>query len=185
MTTAVMAPVADAPKPASWLLRASLRAVMPIADLVVAIVWFTISVTGLSPVRRPATGLPGGPVGLRRVRSPDRLAGVLERARMKLFLGMEIASVPLPQRAGASGCPMPPTWRAIGYSILSFPLAVLTFTVTISGWALPFALLTMPWWLHRVPSRRADLWVLTVQRPGDRLVALRRRDSWSRCLRPC
>lgn len=162
MATLVMTSPADAPKQASWLLRSLLRAVMPIADFVVATIWFVISVTGLS---LSIALLPVFLVGLLLFDGFCYLTGwiaIFERARVKLFLGTEIASFPTAPRGWRQRVTHAPTWRAIGYSIVSFPLAVVTFSVTVAGWATSFALLTMPWWLHRVPSRRADLSFLTV-----------------------
>jgi signal transduction histidine kinase len=145
----------------SWLLRGLLRVVMPIADLITSTIWFVLSVTALAL----SVGLlPVFLLGLVIFDGFGRLTGwlaIAERARMKLFLGLEIASPARAPRGWRQRMTYPPTWRAIGYSLLHFPLAVVTFTVTVSGWALSLSLLTMPWWLHRVPSGRADLWLLT------------------------
>ncbi len=144
----------------SRLLRVLLRVVMPIADLITSTIWFVLSVTALAL----SVGLlPVFLLGLVIFDGYGRLTGwfaIAERARMKLFLGLDIASASAP-RGWRQRMTYGPTWRAIGYSLLHFPLAVVTFTVTVSGWALSLSLLTMPWWLHRVPSRRADLWVFT------------------------
>lgn len=148
-------------KPASWLLRSLLRAVMPVADLVVATSWFVISVTALSVC---VALLPVFLLGLLLFDGFGRVTGWLatvERARMRLFLGVAISAAPLVPRGWRQTLSHGPTWRAIGYSLVSFPLAVLTFSVTVAGWATSVSLLTMPWWLHRVPSRRADLGLLT------------------------
>ncbi|MCW2549297.1 MAG: nreB 4 [Mycobacterium sp.] len=147
---------------ASWVLRALLRAVMPIADLVVSTVWFVVSVTafslsvGLLPVF--LLGLVFFD-GFGRV---TRWIAIVERHRMRLFLGIEIGEAPVSPRGFRQSLTHAPTWRAIGYSLLHFPLAVVTFSVTVSAWAVSGALVTMPWWLHRTPSRRADAWFFTV-----------------------
>ena len=160
MATLVIPGVADEPKPATWLLRSLLRAIMPVTDLIIAIVWFTVSVTALAL----SVGLlPVFLLGLVIFNGFGHVTGwiaTLERARMKLFLGVEIASVPGP-RGWRQSFTHAPTWRAIGYSIVYFPLAVLTFSVSIGGWAISLSLLSLPWWLHRVPSHRADFGVFT------------------------
>jgi signal transduction histidine kinase len=86
----------------------------------------------------------------------------LERRRMRLFLGVEIPSVPGPARGWRGQFTHAPTWRAIGYFLVHFVLGVFTFSVVVSSWAAAGAMLSMPWWLHQVPSRRADAGILTV-----------------------
>ena len=80
---------------------------------------------------------------------------------MRLFLGIEIGASPAPPRGPLKALRHAPTWRSLGYSLLHFPLGIFTFAVTTAAWGASLSLLTMPFWLDHVPSRRADLWVLT------------------------
>jgi signal transduction histidine kinase len=146
----------------SRVLRGLLRLVMPLTDLIVAVVGFTVCVVGLS---LSAGLLPaflfGVPIFLLIAWVCRRLAG-LERRRMRLFLGMDIPDAPGPAKGWRAQFVHGPTWRAIGYFLMHFVLGLVTFTVVMSAWATAGAMLSMPWWLHRVPSRRADAGVLTV-----------------------
>jgi signal transduction histidine kinase len=162
ITAAASAEASATPeREASWLLRALLRAVMPLADLVTAIIWFVVAITGvtLSAALLPVFLL-GIPVFLGLGQAFYALS-LLERARLRFFLGAEISGSPLPPRRPMAALRHAPTWRSVGYALLHFPLGVATFTITISAWGAAFSLLTMPFWLHHVPSGRADLWVLT------------------------
>jgi signal transduction histidine kinase len=147
---------------ASWLLRALLRAVMPLTDLVMAIVWFVVTVTGVAlSVGLLPVFLLGVPVFLGVGWATHGLSRI-ERARIRFFLGVEIGASPQPPNAPRKALRFAPTWRSFGYALLHFPQGVATFALTISAWGASFSLLTMPFWLHHVPSRRADLRVLTV-----------------------
>ena len=159
--TVVYAP-ADSPVRSSRVLRALLRLVMPLTDLVVAIVGFVVCVVGLTlSVGLLPAFLLGVPVFLVVAWLCRRMAS-LERRRMRLFLGVEIPSVPGPVKGWRGQFAHGPTWRAIGYFLVHFVLGVFTFSIVVSSWGAAGAMLSMPWWLHRVPSRRADAGFLTV-----------------------
>jgi signal transduction histidine kinase len=139
-----------------------LRAVMPLTDLIVAVVGFVVCVVGLTvSVGTLPAFLLGIPLFVVLGFAVRGLAG-LERRRMQLFLGREIPAAPGPTKGWRGQFTHAPTWRAIGYFLLQFVLGVVTFTVVITTWAVSLAMLSMPWWLDRVPSRRADAWALTV-----------------------
>ena len=161
---AAAAPAVTPPAPsreASLLLRALLRAVMPLTDLVMAIVWFVVTVTGVAlSVGLLPVFLLGVPVFLGLGWAVHGLS-MLERARIRFFLGIEIGASPPPPRAPRKALKHAPTWRSLGYALLHFPLGVATFAITIAAWGASVSLVTMPFWLHHVPSRRADLWVVT------------------------
>jgi signal transduction histidine kinase len=160
--TQVMAPVATRDKQDSWLLKALLRAVMPLADVVTGTIWFVATVVGLAL----SVGLL--PVFLLGLAVFDGLGwvtyglAIMERARMRLFLGFEIAAAPNLPKGFRKRLTYGPTWRSIGYGLLHFPLAIATYVAAVAGWGTSLSLLSMPWWLHRVPSRRADLWLIHV-----------------------
>jgi signal transduction histidine kinase len=143
-------------------MRALLRLVMPVTDLVVAVVGFVLVVVGLtvSLGTLPAFLL-GLPLFVVLGFVCRWLAG-LERRRMRLFLGIEIPDVAGPVKGFRGQFTHKPTWRAMGYFLLHFLLGVVTFTLVVSAWAAALSMMSMPFWLHHVPSRRADAWFLTV-----------------------
>ncbi len=142
--------------------RGLLRLVMPVTDLVVAVVGFTVVVVGLtvSLSTLPAFLL-GLPLFIVFGFLCRALAG-LERRRIQLFLGIAIPGVPGPAKGFRGQFVHGPTWRAMGYFLVHFLLGMVTFTVVVSAWATSAAMMSMPFWLHHVPSRRADAWLLTV-----------------------
>jgi signal transduction histidine kinase len=156
-TPAVELPAEQAP----FVLRVLLRAVMPLTDLVSAITWFVVAVTG---VALSVGLLPAFLVGILvfiALGWVTRWFSIAERARIRFFLGIEIGATAPPPTGPLKALKHAATWRSIGYALLHFPLGVATFAVTTAAWGASVSLLTMPFWLHRVPSRRADLWVMT------------------------
>ncbi len=151
----------EPPVRSSRVLRGLLRLVMPVTDLFVSTIAFVVCVVGvtLSVGLLPAFLL-GVPLFVLVGWICRRLAG-LERRRIRLFLGIEIPDAPGPAKGWRKQFTHGPTWRAIGYFLVHFVLGLVTFTVVISAWATAGAMLSMPWWLHRVPSRRADAGILT------------------------
>lgn len=149
-------------RPAGLVLRALLRAAMPLADLIVGICWFVVSVVGLSlSVGLLPVFLLGLPV-FAALGWLSRVLASFERRRMRLFVGAEIPAAPSRIQDWRQIFTDVPTWRAIAYPLLQMPLAIATFTVTVSAWATSLALVSMPFWLHEIPSRRADAGILTV-----------------------
>jgi signal transduction histidine kinase len=152
----------------------ALRIVMPLTDFTVSLVSFVFTVTGVAlAIGLLPLFLVGVPVFV-AVGAGARLLATLERLRMQLFLDIEI---PKPVRRPFSwrkALVDASTWRAIAYHLVQFPVAVATFVATAAAWGAALALLTMPGWLHHVPSRRADLWLFTVtdQRTAWYMVAV-------------
>ncbi|MFD9631294.1 sensor histidine kinase [Streptomyces violascens] len=81
-----------------------------------------------------------------------RAFGVMERARARLLLGVEIAE---PQPVRSRGGLMPwiggvlksgVSWRHLLYSVLHFPWAVFAFCTTLPIWLTGWALFTYPLW---------------------------------------
>ncbi len=143
-------------------MRGLLRMVMPVTDLVVAVVGFTVVSVGLTV---SLGTLPAFLLGLPLFVAFGflcRWLAKLERRRIRLFLGIEIPDVPGPAKGIRGQFVHGPTWRAMGYFVVHFLLGVITFTVAISVWAAAVTMMSMPFWLHRVPSRRADAWLFTV-----------------------
>jgi signal transduction histidine kinase len=139
-----------------------LRMVMPLTDLPVAIVTFTVTVTG---VALSAGLLPlffaGVPLFL-VVGALARWMAAFERKRMRLFLDVEIPSQAARPKGLKAMLKDGPTWRAIAYHVVQFPLAVLTFGLCFGGFGTSLALVSMPGWVSQVPAQRADLGFLIV-----------------------
>uniref|UniRef100_UPI00247FED69 sensor histidine kinase n=1 Tax=Streptomyces sp. HYC2 TaxID=2955207 RepID=UPI00247FED69 len=87
-----------------------------------------------------------------------RLFGVLERARARRLLGLEVAE-PQPLRMKEPGLlawtgallKSGTSWRALVYAILHFPWAVFSFSVSLVFWTLGWSLLTYPLWFWVFP----------------------------------
>lgn len=143
-----------------------LRLVMPLTDLPVAIVTLVFTVTGVSlSLGLVPVFLVGIPLFV-GVGAMARGMATFERKRMKVFLDIEIPK-PLTRPAGIKAAlKHRPTWRAIAYHVVQFPLAVLTFSIAVAGWGTALALMSMPWWLHQVPAKRADIWITTINDQG-------------------
>jgi signal transduction histidine kinase len=143
-------------------LPVALRVAMALTDLPVAIVTFTLMVTLVSTsVGLIAAFLVGIPL-LVVTGFIARALATFERARMRLFLDLEIAHRPGRPHGFKALLTDGPTWRAIAYPIVAFPLSVATFASTVAAFGGSLALMSMPAWLDHVPSRRADLGFTTV-----------------------
>jgi signal transduction histidine kinase len=151
----------------------ALRLVMPLTDLPVAIVMFTVMVTGLSlSLSLLAAFLLGIPVFL-ALGFIARWLAAFERRRMRLFLDIEIPSGAGRPRGFRAQFTDGPTWRAIGYGLVYFPLGVFTFSICLAVFAVSFAMISMPFWLYHVPARQADLGFTTISdRGGAWIVAI-------------
>jgi signal transduction histidine kinase len=143
-------------------LQVALRAVMALTDLPVAVVTFTLMVTLVSTsVGLIAAFLVGIPL-LVATGFVARALATFERARMRLFLDLEIAHRPGRPHGFKALLTDRPTWRAIAYPIVAFPLAIATFVTAVVAFGGSLALMSMPAWLDHVPSRHANLWFTTV-----------------------
>jgi signal transduction histidine kinase len=154
------------PAPRSPFLTGLLRMVMPLTDLPVAIVTFTVTVTG---VALAAGLLPLFLVGVPLfvvVGALARWMAAFERKRMRLFLDIEIPSQAVRSKGLKAVLRDGPTWRAIAYHVVQFPLAVLTFALCFGGFGTALALVSMPGWVSHVPAKRADLGILMVSDQG-------------------
>jgi signal transduction histidine kinase len=144
------------------LLRVALRLVMPLTDVPVAIVGFVHAVTGIAlSVGLMPLFLLGLPL-FTWVGAIARAKARFERKRMRLFLDIEIPEPPNRPHGVAATLKDGPTWRALAYSLLQLPLAVVTFVASFGAWGVSLALVTLPAWLNHVPARHANLWLLSV-----------------------
>jgi signal transduction histidine kinase len=135
---------------------------MPLTDLVVGVVLFSVVLTGVvTAIGLLPLFLLGIPV-FRVVGAISRWLAQFERRRMHFFLDIEIPTPRYVYRGWRRNLIDAPTWRSIAYHCCQLFLAVITSTLSFSAWGLALSLMSMPWWLRRVPVQHADLWVLTV-----------------------
>jgi len=150
-------PAAPTVRPSFWL-RLGLRTVLPVVNLLLAVVAFPVVLVllvlsvGLVPLF--LVGLPVFVVTGIVARWMTRV----DRRRARLFHGVDLPGAgPAPTGVRAT-LRHAATWRAIGYLILvKLPLAVATFALTVGAWGTGLALISMPGWLHHIPSREANV----------------------------
>ncbi|MEU6278809.1 sensor domain-containing protein [Streptomyces sp. NPDC047028] len=124
----------------------------------VAIVMFVWSVTMVSLGAGLLVTFLGIPV-LAAALVGCRGFGVLERARARALLDLEVAD-PEPLRARKPGAlawmgavlKSGTSWRHLLYTLLHFPWAVFSFTVTVAFWTYGWAALTYPLWFWVFPA---------------------------------
>jgi signal transduction histidine kinase len=135
--------------------------VMAVTDLPVATVSFVLVVILLSvSAGLLAAFLLGVPLFI-VTGMIARLLADFERARMRLFLAVDIPRTPSRPRGIKAALTDGPTWRAIGYPLVHFPLAIATFSASVVAFGTSLALISTPSWIGHVPSHRADLWLFT------------------------
>jgi signal transduction histidine kinase len=143
-------------------MRLGLRAVLALTDLLVGVVSFTVVTTMLVlSVALLPVFLIGLPLFVLTGRVA-RLFAAMERRRLALFVDTTISTPAAPLGRWRATLADAPTWRAVGYCLLRLPLSVLTFTLTVSSLGVSLALLSLPAWREHVPTRHADLWLVTV-----------------------
>ncbi|MFE1172092.1 sensor histidine kinase [Streptomyces sp. NPDC058773] len=89
----------------------------------------------------------------------SRALGVLERARARALLGLDVAD-PEPPRAAKPGLmgwvgavlKSGVSWRHVVYSVLHLPWAVFAFTFSVTFWSIGWALLAYPLWRWTFPA---------------------------------
>ncbi|MGW1087408.1 sensor histidine kinase [Streptomyces sp. NPDC002596] len=126
-------------------------------NLPIGILLFTYAVTMVSLGAGLLVTFFGVPV-LAAALAGCRLFGVLERARARRLLGLEVAE-PQPLRTTKPGVlawtgallKSGASWRALIYAILHFPWAVFSFSVSLVFWTLGWSLLTYPLWFWVFP----------------------------------
>ncbi|MGX4690460.1 sensor histidine kinase [Streptomyces sp. JNUCC 63] len=126
-------------------------------SLPIGIMLFTYAVTMVSLGAGMLVTFFGVPV-LAAALAGCRLFGVLERARARGLLGLEVAE-PEPLRMKEPGVlawtgillKSGASWRALLYAVLQFPWAVFSFSVALTFWTLGWGLLTYPLWFWVFP----------------------------------
>jgi len=133
---------------AAWAPSTWLGAVHLALNLPLGILWFTLLATGLSSGVGMLVTLVGIPI-LMLTAMVGRGAGIVERARLRVFLGH---ALPDPYRRAAPGIwsfwrtrlTDPALWRDLLYLLLRLPIGIMTFTVVVTLWAVPLACLASP-----------------------------------------
>lgn len=123
-----------------------------IAGFATATAAFVVVVTGLSLSLSLSILVVGLPIAVAFIYL-NRLFCSLDRLLAKLVLDRPIERPyrPLPQgsllKRGLSVITSAAAWRDIAWMVVSFPVAVATFTVAVTAWATSLGLLTLPiWW---------------------------------------
>ncbi|MFI1534448.1 sensor histidine kinase [Streptomyces anandii] len=125
--------------------------------LPMGILMFTYAVTMVSLGAGLLVTFLGVPV-LAAALAGCRGIGVLERARARGLLGLEVAE-PEPLRMKRHGVlawtgavlKSGASWRALLYSVLQFPWSVFSFVVGLTVWSVGWTLLTYPLWFWVFP----------------------------------
>ncbi len=126
-------------------------------SLPISILLFTYAVTMVSLGAGLLVTFLGVPV-LAAALAGCRSIGSVERARARGLLGLDVGE-PQPLRLERQGfmgwigavLKSGTSWRALLYSVLQLPWAVLSFTVTITVWTLGWSLVTYPLWFWVLP----------------------------------
>ncbi|MEU0046447.1 sensor histidine kinase [Streptomyces werraensis] len=127
-------------------------------SLPISILMFTYAVTMVSLGAGLLVTFLGVPV-LAAALAGCRGIGSVERARARGLLGLNVGE-PEPLRLKRQGfmgwvgavLKSGTSWRALLYSVLQLPWAVLSFTVTVTVWSLGWSLLTYPLWFWVLPT---------------------------------
>ncbi|MEV5190094.1 sensor histidine kinase [Streptomyces werraensis] len=127
-------------------------------SLPISILMFTYAVTMVSLGAGLLVTFLGVPV-LAAALAGCRGIGSVERARARELLGLDVGE-PEPLRLKRQGfmgwvgavLKSGTSWRALLYSVLQLPWAVLSFTVTVTVWSLGWSLLTYPLWFWVLPT---------------------------------
>ncbi|WP_093765434.1 sensor histidine kinase [Streptomyces sp. F-7] len=126
-------------------------------SLPISILLFTYAVTMVSLGAGLLVTFLGVPV-LAAALAGCRGIGSVERARARGLLGLDVGE-PQPRRLERQGfmgwigavLKSGTSWRALLYSVLQLPWAVLSFTVTVTVWTLGWSLVTYPLWFWVLP----------------------------------
>ncbi|MGA5551661.1 sensor histidine kinase [Streptomyces pseudogriseolus] len=126
-------------------------------SLPISILLFTYAVTMVSLGAGLLVTFLGVPV-LAAALAGCRGFGSVERARARGLLGLDVGE-PQPLRLRRQGfmgwvgavLKSGTSWRALLYSVLQLPWAVLSFTVTVTFWSVGWSLVTYPLWFWVLP----------------------------------
>ncbi|MGF1653451.1 MAG: sensor histidine kinase [Actinomycetales bacterium] len=126
-----------------------------------AVIAFVVVVTGLSLSAGLLVTLLGIPVAVATLAAARGLA-LVERARLRTLDDRPLPlSGPVVRRGrGLRGWLAPlgdaESWLAVLHAVLGFPVAIVTFVVTVVWWAMPLGGLTYWFWSRYLPENRVD-----------------------------
>ncbi|MCU1500754.1 MAG: histidine kinase [Ilumatobacteraceae bacterium] len=115
------------------------------------IAWFTIVITGLSLSAGLMVTFVGLPL-LMLVVGFGRVIGVVERAKVRALLGLDLAAFPRPGNGAVEGFWAKARarlgdgagWRGIAYGILALPLGILWFVTAVVLWSVTLSFAFFP-----------------------------------------
>jgi putative sensor protein len=114
-----------------------------LADLAIGTATFTVFVTLLATSAALAVTLVGIPILVVTLLLARGLGG-LERRRAGVLLGVDVAAPSHQGRGIWSPLRDKADWRALGYTLLLFPMGVVSGTVVLAGWSTAVAAITHP-----------------------------------------
>ncbi len=129
-------------------------------DLPLGITWFTIVVTGLSLGAGLVVLALIGIVVLVATVFAGRLIGIVERARARVLLGIDVAPPPPAQSRHDEGnwkrikamLSDAPGWKGLGYGLILLPLGIVNFTAVVTMWSIALAGTSYPLWGWATPQ---------------------------------
>jgi signal transduction histidine kinase len=129
-------------------------------DLPLGIAWFTIAITGLSLGAGLVVLALIGLVVLVATVFAGRLIGIVERARARALLGVEVVPPPPAQSPHEQGnwrrikamLLDVPGWKGLGYGVIMLPLGITNFTIVITLWSIALAGTSYPLWGWATPQ---------------------------------
>jgi len=135
-------------------------------DLPLGIAWFTVVVVGLSVGAGLVVVALTGLVILAATVFVGRMIGIVERARAKALLGLEVP--PPPARVEAHGAWQtlksyladPPGWKGIGYGVIMLGLGIANFTVMVTLWSVALVGVSYPLWGWALPAQINDTYII-------------------------
>jgi len=131
-------------------------------DLPFGIAWFTIVIVGLSVGAGLVVVALTGLVILAATIFFGSLIGIVERARAKALLGLQVPPPPAREKAHGAWPVLraafsdQPGWKGIGYGLLMLPVGIANFTVMVTMWSVAGAGVTYPLWGWAVPAQVND-----------------------------
>ena len=135
-----------------------------LASLPLAIIWFTVIVTGLSLSVGLLVTLLGFPVlmlTLLLARSFTRAERAFARAALGTTAGEPFRRPPSGPglwRRFTARVSDPWSWREVAYLLVHLPMAIIMFTVAVVAWVYPLGLLTTNLWWWAIPDDGDYLW---------------------------
>ncbi|MGZ4702041.1 MAG: sensor histidine kinase, partial [Ilumatobacteraceae bacterium] len=129
-------------------------------DLPLGIAWFTIVVTGLSLGAGLVVLALIGLVVLVATVFTGRLIGIVERARARVLLGVDVAPPPPARSRHDEGnwkrikamLGDAPGWKGLGYGVIMLPIGIVNFTAVVTMWSIALAGTSYPLWGWATPQ---------------------------------